>query len=273
MKDNKITVFYDHIRNACEQSGENFETIAQKLTRAGIAGVEIEFDELLGEQGELLAKTLSDNGLPVSSVFCHFRFEWETPAKDMIQVLSHLKKLGIHYLLVIPGFKKENESSRVSADALIPYVKKLCEEAPKYDVHVMMEDFDSTAASFGTGEELKYYMDCVPELGCAFDTGNFFYFDEDAREALEALIDRVTYVHCKDRSTTVVPEENGNETVGHIPMYAAAVGSGVIPMTEMLTKILATGYEGPLAIEHFGSVKQLADMLSSAEYLKGLLHE
>lgn len=268
---NRITVFYDHVRNAMRQEGMTFDEIAGLLRDAGISGTEIEYCEIKGLKGRALARKLERAGLKVSSVYCFFRWEQDRPNEDYIKVLKCLQKNRIHNLLVIPGFKLEGESSKESAGKLVGYVRKLCEEAPKYGVKVVMEDFDDKVASFASAEELKWYMDSVPELGCAFDTGNFLYCEEDALDVLPMFIDRIAYVHCKDRSFTPVDGEDFKETIGGRGMYSSAVGAGVIKMQEIVERILATGYEGPFAIEHFGSLKQLSDMIESAGFLKGLM--
>jgi len=51
-------------------------------------------------------------------------------------------------------------------------------------------------------------------------------------------------------------------------MFSASVGSGIIPMKETVDRLLANGYNGAFAIEHFGSLKQLDDMLASVKWLK-----
>lgn len=268
---NKLTVFYDHVRNACKQTGLTLEEVAEKIVTAGVTGSEIEYIELVGEEGKRLADKLASLGMPVSSVYCHFRWELEEPAQNYIEVLSRLQSLGIHYLLAIPGFKLPGQDSLASRQMLLPHLQKLCEVAGDYGVQVLMEDFDDEPVSFGTSDEVKWYMDNVPELGCAFDTGNFYYFDDDVLEAYDKLKDKIVYVHCKDRSITPVDGADFKPTISGISMYASAVGSGVIPMTEVLSKILDAGYEGPLAIEHFGSLKQLDDILASTKYLKSLI--
>jgi len=268
---NKLTTFYDHIRNAMKQEKMSFSQVAKLVTEAGISGTEIEYTELVGLRGKLLAKKLKKAGLGVSGVYCHFRWEQETPLQDYVKVLRRLKELDIHNLLVIPGFKRFGQTSEASAKELAKKVKEVCLLAPKYDVNVVMEDFDDIAAAFASAEELKRFMDEIEELGCAFDTGNFLYMEEDSLEVLPMFIDRIRYVHCKDRSFTPVEGEDYRETIGGRKMYSAAVGSGVIKMKEILDAILETGYEGPLAIEHFGSLKQLSDMTESAGFLQSLI--
>ena len=51
-------------------------------------------------------------------------------------------------------------------------------------------------------------------------------------------------------------------------MYSAPVGNGVIPMKEIVNRILAKGYHDYFAIEHFGSLYQLKDMELSADWFR-----
>ena len=267
---NKITTFYDHIQNAMKQENMTLEEIAEQLTKAGITGSEIEYTQIKGSEGKKLAESLEKVGLKISSVYCHFRWEKDIPDENYIDVLKRLKELDVHYLLAIPGFKKEGQTSEESALSLVDELRKLCEAAPEYDVKVLMEDFDNTVAAFASSEELKWFLQEIDSLGCAFDTGNFLYCEEDSLEVLPMFIDRIGYVHCKDRSFSPVEGEDFQETIKGRKMYSSAVGSGMIHMNEILKQILATGYDGVLAIEHFGSLKQLDDMIASAEYLTKL---
>ncbi len=51
-------------------------------------------------------------------------------------------------------------------------------------------------------------------------------------------------------------------------MYSCAVGSGCIKMKEIIEKVIGTGYDDYFAIEHFGSLTQLNDMIKSVEWLQ-----
>lgn len=279
----RITVFFDHIRNACRQEGLPLEEVAAKLTEAGISGTEIEYQELLGEEGKALADRLAGLGLPVSSVYCNFHWESKKNMVDYREVCKRLQELGIHNLLVIPGFTNERKYHAPKRDngitgkhlramnRFLPKIRTLCEEARDKGILVIMEDFDLYKAPFGRAEELKWFFDRIPLLGCAFDTGNFLYFGEDSYEVLGDLKGRIAYVHCKDRSLTPVEGEDHCTTVTGQDLYSSPVGSGVIRMTKILTEIKGSGYDGTYAIEHFGSLHQLPDSLQSAEYLREIL--
>ena len=49
-----------------------------------------------------------------------------------------------------------------------------------------------------------------------------------------------------------------------------AVGDGRIPIKEVVTKLLSSGYNGYFAIEHFGAGDQIKFMERSARFLKNI---
>lgn len=265
----KLTVFYEHVREACRQSGKSLAEVAEILKANNIMGVEMDYMELTEE----LASELRACGVPIYNVYCHF--DWgNQPAEDSenaewVEVLKRLDRLDIHSMLVIPGFIQPGQDYEMMRINMLEGCKLLCKRAAKMGISVNMEDYDDSVAPYATYEGVRWFLDGVSELGCAFDTGNFLYSDENVLDAYEVLKDRITYVHCKDRSLAIKPGENPKATISGVDMYSASVGSGVIPMTELVNKIRALGYDGVWAIEHFGSQNQLSDIVKSAEYLNG----
>lgn len=153
-------------------------------------------------------------------------------------------------------------------ELMLPNMIHLLEKAKEYHINVLMEDYDDLPAPFATAEQVKWFLDRLPDLGCAFDTGNFLYSEEDVIDAYELLKSRIKYVHCKDRSFTPVDGEEPKSTVLRRQMYSAATGSGIIPMKTIIAMLKRDGYEGTYAIEHFGSVNQYRDIKRSAEFMK-----
>ena len=133
---------------------------------------------------------------------------------------------------------------------------------------VVLEDFDDKIAPYCNISGLKYFMDHVEGLRCAFDTGNFLYNEEDSFEALPKFIDKISHVHCKDRTWKKKEGEVPKETIRGRKMYSCAVGSGCIKMKEIIEKLIENGYDDYFAIEHFGSLCQLEDMLKSVEWMQ-----
>ena len=187
-------------------------------------------------------------------------------------MVDFAEKHDIRRIMLIPGFLKKVEFIpflyQKKLDKMIMALKDICEYAKRRNIMVVLEDFDGKEAPFATAEQLSVFLKRIPDLYCAFDTGNFLYSGEDSLKVLPLFIDRIRHVHCKDRSFTAKEGEEPKETVDGKKMYSCAVGSGCIQMKEILDQIIASGYDGYLSIEHFGSLDQLSDMESSAAYLK-----
>lgn len=262
----QITVFYDHVREACRQTGKELSEIAKVLHEHGITGVEMDDHDLSGE-GEALVKRLQECGLPIHSVY--FFFDWGNHPYDVSyrKKLRRLSEYGIHHVLAVPGFVSEHQDRERCRKRMCRALRRMCRYAGRLGIQVYMEDFDDTAAVFAKGKEVKWFLDRIPELSCAFDTGNFLYSGEDALEQLGFLQSRIGYVHCKDRSMIPKEGETAKENIRGEKMYSASVGSGVIPMRELVSAVLNSGYRGTFAIEHFGSRNQLEDMAASADFL------
>lgn len=268
----RLTVFYDHILQAVRQTGKPFEEVAQALAAAGISGVEMDYGVLKEKPRRLCAK-LKKAGLPVSCVYAFF--DWGNPGSglDYKKVIRLLARAGISHMLAIPGFVEPGQDREEYRARMAQTLKQCCNYASRYGIAVGMEDFDDERATFARAEELQWYLERVPDLSCTFDTGNFLYSEEDALQAWTMLHARVGYVHCKDREFAVKAGEEPKRTVAGRAMYSAAVGSGVIPMEELVRRIRKSGYDGVFAIEHFGSQSMYEDMLFSAAWLRSAAGE
>lgn len=275
---NKLTVFYDHILNAAKQRGTTTADIAAELTACGISGVEMDY-YMLKESGNGLAEELARLGLPINNCYCFFDWANHPDDQSYIEVLDTLKRNNISNLLVVPGFINREITTTGDSDiittaiarareAMLPNMIHLLEYAQNLNIQVSLEDFDDITAPFATIDQVKWFLDRLPSLGFAFDTGNFLYSEEDALTAYELFRNRITYVHCKDRSFTAVEGEQCQVTTKGREMYSSAVGKGVIPMITILELLNQQEYDGPIAIEHFGSLDQLSDMKTSASFLK-----
>ena len=82
------------------------------------------------------------------------------------------------------------------------------------------------------------------------------------------LKDYIVHVHCKDRNAD--PALTGEHRYNR-GLLAAAVGSGYLPMKEILDRLKESGYEDYLAIEHFNAADQVAFMEQSAAFLQQYL--
>ena len=271
----KLSVFYDHIRQAAEQTGKSLEEVCALVKSFGISGVEIE-QAYYSEHEREVAPLLEQAGLKIWCMFQFFDFAHEEPEKRREQIrrfVDTAKSAGSQNVLVVPGFLSEEERQfpEDEYDRLLSRMREgvaeLCDYAEAQGITVGMEDFDGVQAPFATVSQLLYFLEGMPKLVCNFDTGNFLYSEEDALMAYEKCKPYIRYVHCKDRTFEAHEGESPVITTAGRKMYAVSVGGGCIPMREILSDLLQNGYDGVFAIEHFGSLRQLEDMEASAKWL------
>lgn len=267
----KFSVFYEHILEAAKQENRTIESICKEISTHDISGVEIENTRLMKEKDKIMS-VLKEADIEISCMYGFFDFAHTTGIEAGIEMVNLADELQIKKIMLIPGFLKKYEFLpffyKKKVDKMVKALKNICEYASKKGIMVVLEDFDGKEAPFATANQLTYFYNNIPELYCAFDTGNFLYSEENALEVLPMFLNRIGHVHCKDRTFKVKEGEIPKETIKGRKMYSCAVGSGCIPMKEIIDKIQETGYDDYLAIEHFGSLCQLQDMKSSVKWLE-----
>lgn len=270
----KISVFYDHMKEAAKQENLPLESICEKAASFGISAAEIENTCLRDEKNELFS-ALKHGNMEISCMYGFFDFAHQSESEavkagmDMVHMAAGN---GIKKIMPIPGFLRRNEflpfiyKQRVRQ--MTEIMGKICDYAKDNGIMVVLEDFDGKEAPFAAIRQLAYFMDTVDNLYCAFDTGNFLYSEEDVLDALPVFADKIGHVHCKDRSFVRKEGQTPKTTVKGRDMYSCAVGSGVIPMKEIINTIADKGYDDYFTIEHFGSMNQLKDMEQSAVWIR-----
>ncbi|AIQ44328.1 sugar phosphate isomerase/epimerase family protein [Paenibacillus sp. FSL R5-0912] len=268
----KLSVFYNHIVKASEQSGLPLTDVLDKVHAYGIEAVELDLEEALTGT-EAMIKRLDAAGLSVASMYAFFDFGNQPAPEPGYAFIDTAAYMGAGKVLVIPGFMEETASPEQRSQALqsmAAALNAICDYAERKGIRVTMEDFDDIRAPFSSADALLWFLEQVPKLAITFDTGNFIYRGEDELEAFAKLKERTVHVHCKDRSL----EDNGGEpriSVSGIPLYPSPVGSGCIRIAEVLRMLKAEGYADTLAIEHFDAVDQLGYMEQSAAWLRSML--
>lgn len=250
----KISVFYDHILQAAEQTGKPLPELLHEARETGIEAVEINMTYL--SEHEETYGLLKDADLKVSCVYEFYEMESRRETDRARKHIETARKAGAGLILVVPGFfSEETESFRgcvgdqEKTDKFLNENEKALRMAEgmteitalgaEAGIRVVIEDFDDVRSPISCVSGMKWFLGRIPELKVTFDTGNFITHKEDIFTAWQALRDRVIHVHCKDRGTQSV-----------------AVGDGYLPMAEILTDILQSGYQGYFAIEHFDAPEQ-----------------
>lgn len=269
----QISVFYSHILSACEQTGLNVSEVLQRVREFGIEAVELDLEQVTPSKEEM-KNQLEQAGISVASMYAIFDFGNGIHVDSGFRFIDTASYLGAAKVLVIPGFIEESAGIQERADALrrmAAALKEMCDYAERKQIIVTLEDFDDITAPFSTSEELLWFLKQVPKLRCTFDTGNFIYRGEDELEAYEKLKDYIVHVHCKDRS---LDEDNGGTpkiTTNGTRLFPSPVGYGTISIPLILDRLIASGYDNTLAIEHFDAVDQMLYMEQSAKWIAAAL--
>ena len=263
----KISVFYDHILQAAEQTGKPLAELLRNVKNAGIEAVEINMSYLC--QQEQTYALLKEAGLKVS---CVYEFYEMGQQDECIKAKKHIdiaKKAGAEKILVVPGFFEEQEAEQLAAYVgsyektavflnenekalrMAEGLNQIAEWGKQMDIAVTVEDFDDRKSPLSCVGGMLWFVKQVPLLKVTFYAGNFIIHGEYILSAWAMLKEQVVHIQCTDRGTQPV-----------------AVGDGYIPMHKLIEKIRTSRYDEYLAIEHFDAKNQEQCMEKSAAFLK-----
>ena len=284
----KISVFYEHIEKACEQTKKPLSEVLAYVKACGIDGVEMDYDELvhdeLAHDSQDILKNLQDAGLVISSIygFCHLDIDPEE--QKCLDVIDKAAKNGCSRVLIVPGFFNETDAkifgecaddwektaafmqSNQAVQNITEGLRRAVAYAKEKNIIVTLEDFDSTLSPCSRINALKWFMEQVPGICWTLDAGNFAYSSESILDAYEVLHIYTAHVHCKDRGTEN-PTSNGIVGTYNKGLRPVSAGDGYIPLDTILSYLKRDGYEGWLAVEQFGLENQYDGIARSAEYL------
>ena len=278
--DAKISVFYDHIKEANEQSHIEIGVMMKQLANAGIKAMEANYFEVK-EHKEAFREYEKSYGIGLSCLYANIDLGKNPKDEEARKVIDLAVELGCKKVLMIPGFLPDKEALELvdrkeskeetfrfmEQNAQIQNMKKglayLCEYAGAKGVAVTLEDYDDYHAPFATKYQLLWFMQNVPNLKFTLDMGNFAYSDENVVEAYELLQEYVIHVHCKDRGQ----EETKKQYQYNKGLKSIATGSGYLPIRELALDLLKKKYQGYFAIEHFNAPQQFLCTQESAAYL------
>lgn len=278
----KLSVFFDHVLEAEEQSGMPLQDVLSLCRMNGIEGLEIS-DRCLREREQELRELLPETGVQISCIYGSHDLTVPEGLAGAQAMLRLAERHGVRRVLLVPGALPEEQAAALNALcpedtgawmdanpgtlAMRNALRELVAEAHHHQTAVTLEDFDGPVQPYARAEQLRWFMTRVPGLKCTLDTGNFAYSDEDVLAGLALLGQWVAHVHCKDRGAEA-GFEGCRFSRGLAPV---AVGDGYLPVDAVVRRLKQQGYRGYLAVEHFGMADQMTAMVRSAKYLTGLI--
>lgn len=298
----RLSVFFDHILQAEEQTGKHIPELLAEVKEAGISAVEINRTYLL-EHPETL-EMLEAAGLQVSCVYEFYALERGRETEKARRHIEIARKAKAGKILIVPGFFSVETDEFVKcvpdrekvwdylshsekALRMAEGLREIVEMAGSRNIDdtpitVVIEDFDDRNSPIACVSGMQWFAEQVPGLCFTFDTGNFIIHGEDIFAAWEELKNKVVHVHCKDRKISAEQPLKTQEAGADKPLQAqeneppdikerylpSAVGEGCIPIKELVHKMKEYGYRGYLAIEHFDAADQETYMQKSAANLQ-----
>lgn len=250
----KLSIFYQHIMRAAEETGISIAESLQVLKREGLAAVELNF---LHADAAVL-RALGTAGLSVSSLYEYvsvFSGEVDTG----FTLVDRAKEIGCGTVMIAPGaYPEEMEKETALEKSRVP-LQKIAEYGAKKGVTVTVEDYDSVRTLFDTSSDLRFLGKAIADLYYTFDTGNF-YTVEDPLQAFEAIKHKVRHVHLKDMARAPIPGHTASRcTRSGAVVYDVPFGQGALPCAEILAGLQKTGYSGYLCLEHSADAGAMMD--------------
>ena len=169
---------------------------------------------------------------------------------------------GAGNVLVLPGCFEDGEDEATCLRKIYDGLEAVCRKAKDYAIDVTIENFGIKNSPNGPAAGCLACLDAVEGLQFAFDTGNFSCYGEDPHAAYERLRGRISFVHLKDRPA-------GPDGVD--PQVEAPTGDGALDLGRLVRRMIADGYAGAFAVEHFGHPDQESAMRRSAAFCRRLL--
>jgi sugar phosphate isomerase/epimerase len=141
-------------------------------------------------------------------------------------------------MVVPPNFTKDGDE-RAEFAKILAGMKKFTADAKALGITVTVEDFGGTRNCCSQMKYLKSFLDEIPDVRLALDSGNLYYAGrgEDILELMDYAKDRIAHVHLKD------------QTVENNRKYAT-LGLGAVPNEKIVKTVAAAKYDGWYTLEN-----------------------
>ena len=241
----KISIFCDHIWTVARQEGISFREAATKIREIGYDGADV---RVLQDPDEL--RILDSLGFGHACAIADIDYGAGEQPEMEAATLAFLETYGYDRLLLVTGLMPEG-STAADRDAARQRIAAFAKRVADKGFCIMLEDYDNPRSLCYNMAGLDTLFALSPSLNHVFDTGNYLFAGDDALIAYQQFRDRIAHVHLKDRTA---PDN----------MRCVPAGSGCIPIDRIVHDLVASGYDGWLTVEQYGSRQMLAD--SKAAY-------
>ena len=250
-----ISVFAKFVRMTAKERGISLAAAADMLYDLGVRGYDCGPDEK--DLDELAATRLK----PINFYYFPDWFntdihDWERGYTDRTkpaECLAKAKRYGIPRIMVVPPNFTDGKESEAQFVQILAFMKGFVAEAKKLGITVTIEDFGGTSNPCSYAKYLKRFMQEIPDLKFALDTGNLYYANrgDDILDMMAFAKGRIGHIHLKDQLAA------DHRTY-------VTMGLGGVPNEKVVKAVNAAGYDGwytlenPVGDTYLDTVRQVA---------------
>ena len=229
----RISVFAAFIRNTAKQRGVSLAEAADMLYDLGVRGFDVGPDDK--DLPELAATKLK----PINFYFFPKMLGADNGAADCKRCLDQAEKYGVPRVMVVPSHFTDGGDQEAEFAKDMSGMKLFVAEAKKRGITITVEDFGGTKNPGSYAKYLKRFLDEIPDIKFALDSGNLYYANrgEDILDMMEYAKGRVAHIHLKDQT----PEDHH---------CYQTLGLGGVPNEKIVKTMNAAGYDGWYTLEN-----------------------
>ena len=255
-KEPNISVFASFIRRTAKERGITLAEAADMLHALGVRGFDVGPDD--ADLPQLAATKLK----PINFYFFPKMYAEDNGAADCKRCLDQAVKYGVPRVMVVPShFTKDgNEAEEFAKD--LSSMKMFVAEGKKRGITITIEDFGGPANPGSHMKYLKRFLEEIPDLRFALDSGNLYYAGrgESILDMMDYAKGRIAHVHLKDQT-----EENNRKY--------ATLGLGAVPNEKIVKSVAASGYDGWYTLENSVGKDTYTDTVRQVAVLKSWLSQ
>jgi len=270
----EIGCFYSNIMAGVKEKGMTPEEALQIAADHGIRALDVAYTTIEQMTPEGILKQVKGCEMHISSVFAFFGCDVCTKAgyEEALEKMKAAMRLAkaaesIHFM---PVPQKPMSLREEDQELFVAGTRKLFADLTAYGeeigIQVIFENISRRDLPYGTCEDVEWLLEHNPDLGFAYDSGNFPLVGIDELEAAVRFADRTVYVHLKDLKVV----EQSNLVRDGIAYDSLELGGGYLKLKEVLAFLKRKGYEGTVVIEINSDPNIFDRAMKSAEFLKSV---
>jgi sugar phosphate isomerase/epimerase len=216
------------------------------LEEMGYTAVEVPFRRI-ENRIEKYKTALAQTGLNLDCIDCICNFISREPQEReaAVRMLDAAIKAAVELRCPIVLAAGSNLSGDIEPDEgrqmIIDGMRACMPAASELGITLAIENFGVAPRLQCCAADCLAVLDAVPGLKFVFDTGNFYFRQEDPLKNLPLFAERICHVHLKDWIKSDKPDI--------ADVAGVALGTGLIPNADLVEKLMRDGYTGDFSIE------------------------